>query len=143
MGIKSVTFWGNVSNGKLSLNSPEKFKKYVSGINGIVSLTVKKRRKIRTTPQNSLYWLWVTEIANYCGYEPEEMHDTFKTMFNSEIKTIPNKSSGEIKEIKVTRSTTVLNIVEFIEYMERIERYAAELGITLPQPEDYYNNNNS
>lgn len=130
MSKHDITFWGDVEQGKLKLHDKEAFLDYVSSLDGLVSVNVKKRRKKRTSPQNNLYWKWVTIIAGELGYEPMEMHDTFKYLYNSEIKML---ESG--KELKIVKSTTRLNIVEFIEYMNMVERYAAELNIALPQPE--------
>lgn len=135
---KHIVFWGDIEGGRLKLHSEERFKKYIGTLKGLVSIEVRQRKKKRTTPQNSLYWLWITVIADYCGYEPIEMHDTFKSLFNNEIKHVANKQTGEIKMVRVTRSTTILGIAEFCDYMDSIERYAADLGITLPSPEEFY-----
>lgn len=136
MKKKDITFWGKVEGGRLKLNTPDRFKKHLARLKGIISLTIKERKKIRTIPQNSLYWLWITIIGDELGYDKEEMHATFKAMYNSEIKYITNKQTGEVIETHIVRSTTVMNVVEFVEYMEKIERFAAEMGIILPQPND-------
>lgn len=136
MKKKDMTFWGEVEDGKLKINDQRMFKKYISRLKGIVSLTIKERKKVRTLPQNSLYWMWITIIADELGYDKEEMHDTFKSMYNCEIKYVTNKKTGEVKETKIVRSSTVMNIVEFIEYMDKIERFASEAGIILPQPNE-------
>lgn len=119
-------FRGKVENGTLKIKHVQEFNKYLHSIKGEVDIIVRKRSRTRTLPQNALYWVWNTIIAEELGYMPEEIHATFKAMF------LTDKTS----RLPVVRSTATLNTAEFTEYMQNIERTAAELGITLPRPDE-------
>ena len=120
-------FAGRVEKGKLQIRNVKAFTDWLSCLKGDVQIIVKKKRKDRTLLQNAYYWVCMTIIANELGYLPEEIHATFKAMF------LVDRSG----KMPVVRSTTRLNTVEFSEYFERIALQAAELGIVLPDPEDY------
>ena len=68
--------------------------------------------------------MWLGIISNDLGYDPDELHTTFKGMYLVD----------RTKKLPLIRSTTVLNRLEFIQYLERIERKAGEMGIVLPHP---------
>lgn len=120
-------FAGRVEKGKLQIRNVKAFTDWLGCLKGDVQIIVKKKRKDRTLLQNAYYWVCITIIANELGYLPEEIHATFKAMF------LVDRSG----KMPVVRSTTRLNTVEFSEYFERIALQAAELGIVLPDPEDY------
>ena len=120
-------FVGKVENGKLQIRNVKAFEQWLKCLKGDVQIIVKKKRKDRTLNQNAYYWVCMTIIGDALGYHPEEMHATFKAMF------LVDRSG----RMPVVRSTTRLNTVEFSEYFERIASQVAELGIVLPDPEDY------
>src|SRR5690606_20540385 len=116
-----------VENGVLRFFRTDQFKLHISKYEGKrVIVTVKKAITGRSTRQNNLYWLWLTAIGNELGYDIEDLHCTFKSMF------LIDRS----KEFPIVRSTTSLSTVEFMEYMEKIARKMDELGIKLPQPDE-------
>ena len=97
----------------------------------------------RSLAQNSLYWLWITEIslsAYYSGsqvlHEPKVWHSFFAERFlGREAIELPD---GVI--IDETRSTTDLSTKEFSQYLTDVELFCgAEMDLQLPHPEDLYN----
>ena len=89
--------------------------------------------RIRSTPQNSLYWLYLTFLLDTClraeGYESvDELHEVFKGKFLSERK----EAKGGIKTI-IIKSTTELTTDEFSAYIDKIDRLMANFGY-LTQP---------
>lgn len=118
-------FHGRVENGKLQIFNFQAYQKWIQSLKGDVDVTVRKRRRDRTLSQNAYYWVCLTIIAEELGYYPEEMHDTFKSMFLVD-RTGP---------IPIVRSTTRLNTVEFSEYFEKIAHEAAKMDIVLPDPD--------
>lgn len=102
---------------------------------GIVySVEIKKKTIRRTLPQNSLYWLYVTCIADETGNDKEAIHDELRRLF------LP-VHSGELggRPIEKLTSTTTLNTVQFTHYIDKIVAFAAsEIGIALPDPSDLY-----
>jgi len=79
----------------------------------------------RSTQQNKKYWKLTSELGNFLGYNPEEMHELLKYKFLS-YKT---EMLGE--EIPVIPSTSKLTIKEFVEYLSKVERFAVDLGFKL------------
>ena len=98
---------------------------------------VKKKRNTRSNNQNSYYWKCIVqELANSCGYFPNEMHDILRTKFLSEWEML------EVNEKKIgvnkIGSTTDLDTKAFEVYAEQIRVWAlTELGIRLLIPNEY------
>jgi len=126
-----MIFYGIIEKSKLRLLNMDLFKNYLNKLEGCkIEVSVKKVRSIRSLSQNALYWVWLEIIANDTGYDKEELHATFRSMFLTD----------RTKKIPIVRSTTKLNKLQFKEYLDKVERTAGELGIALPEPENYFNN---
>jgi hypothetical protein len=104
-----------------------------------VDIIVRKHKKERTDLQNKYYWPVVVGIlADYFGYESEEMHEELKAMFNPvESKLQPGKRIGG--------STANLSTEDFFStnndqsYIERIRRWASlEHSVFIPDPDKSY-----
>jgi hypothetical protein len=99
-----------------------------------VDIVVRKHSEKRTDLQNQYYWGVVIDIlSKHFGYDPEEMHEELKIMFNPvESKIRPGQIVGG--------STTKLSTEEFFSedqscYIERIRRWSAsDHGIYIPDP---------
>ena len=98
-----------------------------------VDIIIRKHKTKRTDEQNKYYWgVVVSILSNHFGYDPEEMHEELKIMFNPiQSKIEPARTIGG--------STTKLSTVEFFSdessYVERICRWAAtEHGVYIPPP---------
>jgi len=98
-----------------------------------VDIIIRKHRSKRTDEQNRYYWGVVIPIlADHFGYDPEEMHEELKIMFNPiQSKIDPSRVIGG--------STTKMDTKEFMadddSYIERICRWGAtEYGIYIPPP---------
>jgi len=114
---------GKVSGGKLKLDNPLGYLVELSKLEGQrIELTIRKERHVRSLSQNRLYWLFLNFIGQELGYEPEELHSTFKAMFLTD-------RSGKLP---IVRSTTRLTTKEFTDYLDSITRKVAEIGIVLP-----------
>lgn len=121
-------FYGQVKDGILKLSDKVKFDNYLKSISGDIILTLKKKRKIRSVDQNSYYWVCVTIAGNELGYDPNELHDSFKMMF------LCDRS----KKIPLIRSTTKLTKEQFTLYLEKVIQKISELNIIIPTPKEYY-----
>lgn len=120
-------FNANVQNGRLNFTNIDNFKHHIQKYEGKdVIVIVKKAIKGRSTKQNNLYWLWLTCIGNELGYDIEDLHCTFKSMYLVDRK----------KDFPVVKSTTSLSTAEFMDYMEKIARKMSELNINLPSPDE-------
>jgi len=78
---------------------------------------------MRTTNQNSLYWLFCTYVGDALGLSPDEVHEGFKINILGSGKMI----NGIF--FKFNKSTKALTRDEFIEYFERCNELAIELGV--------------
>ena len=85
-------------------------------------VTVRPWRSKRSDLQNRAYWAFLREFGDYIGQTDEEMHETLKAMFLSELVTVMGK------EIRRAKSTTKLKTNEFAEYFDHCLRVAAENG---------------
>lgn len=123
-------FLAYVEAGKLRLNNLEAFRAHVATLSGEVVVSVGKQRKKRTDQQNRYYWGCVVKLAgDYCGYHPDEMHETFRWLF------LKRESPGRPPTV---RSTTSLSTVEFTEYLDQCRQWCAEQGVVVPDPSSYY-----
>lgn len=122
---------------KFKLTTPidkQAVKSYIDSLNSdknyTVDVTLRKER--RTLPSNKLYWLWLACISNETGQDKDDLHDFFKQKF---IGFQTKSFYGE--KLYSTPSTASLDSKQFSVYLDRICAFAgAELGITLPHPED-------
>ena len=116
-----------IEKGKIRMLSPDRFKTYISRLEGNVSVIVRKRARHRTENQNAWYWACVVGIpALQFGYTPQEMHDAYKLMF------LKREEQG--KPITIG-STASLSISDFSEYVERCRQFCAEQDIDIPDPQ--------
>ena len=83
--------------------------------------------------QNSLYMLWVENLATGSGYTKDAMHDILRDKFLG-YRTIKTKD----KLIKTLRSITELDKEQMKDYLIAIDMFAIERGFGLPRPEDLY-----
>ncbi len=126
-----MLFNGSVTEGKLKVNRMDALKEYVSKLKEgtKLSLEVKVQRKYRSLPQNKLYWFWLGLIGESTGYDPEELHDTYKSMF------LVDRSLS----LPLVRSTKKLDTLQFGQYLDKVKMHAQdELGIILPEPDEAY-----
>jgi len=83
--------------------------------------------------QNSLYFLWVENLATGSGYNKDAMHDILRDKFLG-YRTIQTKD----KSIKTLRSVIELDKEQMKDYLIAIDMFAIEHGFKLPRPEDLY-----
>lgn len=128
------TYSGVVVKGKFIPNDPFNFRKafyHLEGKEAMVS--VKKKTKRRSNPQNKYLWGVVYAlIADHIGEDPESVHDLMKVKFN--FKHITTESG---KELKMPQTTTKLTTDAFEVYWKSIQRWAAEfLELYIPDPSE-------
>lgn len=122
-----MIFYGEVKEGKLKLVREAEFRSLVKLLDGKpVELEIRKRKKKRSTSQNSYYWGVVIPLMQEAfGYPtPEEMHDALRWHFLQK-RDCP---------MPTVKSTTELSTEEFTTYIENCRRVAAEMGVYIPDP---------
>ena len=105
-----------------------------------IVITIEKKRKKRSNPQNSFYHGIVIPILKQGFYNSlgehvsaDEIHTFLKNRFL--FKEIVNEQNAEI--IKMPQSTTELTTIQFEEYLDKIREFATEfLSIQIPLPND-------
>jgi len=96
-------------------------------------VTVSIHRRNRTVPQNRLYWLHVTCVADETGSDRNEVHAELKRLY------LPSESVTGMYGETIVRpvSTTKLDTAQFSAYIEKVVAFASStLGIVLPMPGD-------
>jgi len=83
--------------------------------------------------QNSLYMLWVENLATGSGYYKDAMHDILRDIFLG-YRTTKTKD----KLIKTLRSVNELDEKQMKDYLVAIDMFAIEHCFGLPRPEDLY-----
>ena len=83
-------------------------------------------KPVRSTQQNSFYWLYLGIIESETGNNANDLHEYFKRIF------LPPKIINVFdKEVKIPNTTTELNKIEFGEYLDKI---CAMTNVPIPNP---------
>ncbi|MCL5435935.1 MAG: hypothetical protein M1275_02545 [Patescibacteria group bacterium] len=129
-------FRGRVSRGRLVLENPDSYKRYLFTVEGDINLTVRKKGKPRSTDENSYYWGVVVQlISDELGINPDEVHEAIKWKFLRRDAFVKIKNA-EVP-FSMTRSTTSLSTSEFEDLMTKVRTWAAaELNIHIPLPNE-------
>lgn len=100
--------------------------------NGKFTLTIKRQVRDRSISQNALMWMWFACIAETTGNTKEEVHDAYCYMFLSRHVTMGGRSGN------IPQGTSKLNSEEMKGFLDQVQADAAQMGITLPNPDDQY-----
>ena len=101
--------------------------------NGTYTITIKKASEKRTIDQNKLMWMWLACIERETCTPKEDIYMYYCKKFL--CKTI---KVGERLE-KIYDTSSRLNTQQMTDFLNKIQADAsAELGITLPQPNDRF-----
>jgi len=91
----------------------------------------------KSVSQNNLFWMWMTEMANYFaskGVEnstKDQMHDLMCHKFLGSITVTVGKT--EITRLKSLRD---LDKGDMLHFMRQIDEWSADHGLLLTHPED-------
>ena len=98
---------------------------------GKYQVLIKRADERRSIDQNSLMWMWFACIATDTQTPVQDVHD----YYCKEYLSRPVIFNGRTEV--VSRGTSGLSKAEFTEFLNKVQAdAAAELGITLPTPED-------
>ena len=96
-------------------------------------ITIKKASQKRSIPQNDLMWMWLACIERETGTPKDDVYMYYCKKFL--MKTI---SIGSRQE-RIYNTSSKLSSEEMTEFLNKLQSdAAAELGISLPQPEDRF-----
>tara|TARA_R110000868_G_scaffold350640_1_gene611890 strand:+ start:330 stop:776 length:447 start_codon:yes stop_codon:yes gene_type:complete len=141
--MESVSFNSKVLNGKLVSNR-KPLNDFIATFEGKeITITVAKKKKKRSNPQNSFYWGVVVPIVkdglkgNGILANTEQTHELLKNRF---LKIdLANEDTGEVL-FQSVKSTSELTTSQFMEYLAEIQQFSAEfLGVQIPEPNEQIN----
>jgi len=118
-----------IKSNKVVFHNVDLFNGYLISLEGKdVDVVVRKKKKIRSNPQNAFYWgVCVKLLCETTGYTDDEMHHALKMLF------LQDRS----RKIPTLRSTTNLTTMEFESYLEQIRVWAStELSCVIPMPNE-------
>ena len=134
--MKSVKILSRIENGKCRRNLTLIKSAFAKFEGKEIEITIKRKYKERTLPQNAFYWgvtipffqnLFLEEWGEIKSVD--ETHEILKSVCN--FKEIVNESTGEI--IRMPLTTTTKTTTEFGEYLNKIIIFADEfLNIIIP-----------
>tara|TARA_R110000868_G_scaffold275059_1_gene534731 strand:+ start:47 stop:487 length:441 start_codon:yes stop_codon:yes gene_type:complete len=138
--VQSISFNSKVLNGKLVSNR-KPLNDFIATFEGKeITITVAKKKKKRSNPQNAFYWGVVVPIVKNglleIGYKlsNERTHDFLKERFLKE--DLANEETGEVIG-SISRHTSELTTSQFMEYLAEIQQFSAEfLGVQIPDPNE-------
>lgn len=134
------TITTEVKNGKLTRNRKMIMDVIASFEGKVIEITIQKKRKRRSNPQNRYYWgvivpIWRNLLLNEWGevHTSESTHEFLKMNFGYNERV--DETTGEI--FRSPRSTTENSTVEMEEYHELLRQKAMEMfGAVIPLPNE-------
>lgn len=128
-----LEFNGYVKKGQMFIRNRTDFDHFIKRFEGKdIEIVIQKKRNVRSLQQNKLWWLYVTILSEELGYEKDEMHDILKFKFLKRERVV--EKTGEI--IPYLESTTRLTRTEFADVVDAVIRWAAEMNVILPSPNE-------
>ena len=119
-------------DGKVSLDTDLEFL-FSTLRNGRYIISVKRASERRTIAQNDLMWSWFSCIEEETGTAKNDVYMYYCKKFLCKVVSV-----GERME-KICQTSSMLNTAQMADFLKKIQAdAAAELGITLPIPEDRY-----
>ena len=123
-----MQFRAVIENGKPRIDTPESYKRYLSGFNEgeKIVIDIEKKKNKRSLSQNAYYHVYLSVIEAETGNTADDLHEYFKRKFlRPQEKTILGV------EMKLPASTTNLSKHDFSEFLDRI---CALTGVPIPDP---------
>lgn len=135
-----MTITSRVEGGKLAQNIAKINAEIIKHEGKFIEITIKRKYKRRSIPENKYYFGVVIQIWKDLIYEEwgetwssEQTHEFLKSHCN--FKEIVNQNTGEI--IKIPLSTSDLKTIEFEEYLEKCRRLAFDFfNVQIPLPNE-------
>lgn len=94
---------------------------------------IRRKSKDRTSPQNRYLHAMFGEIAKASGHTPDEVKEAL-------VRKFLGSEQGEFGGVQFERrrSTTKLTTAECAALCDQVHAWAAEQGLLLPLPEEFY-----
>ena len=101
--------------------------------NGVYTITIKRKQEQRSIAQNDMMWMWLSCIERETGTPKEDAYLYYCKKFLLKRIWVGDKTT------LVYTTSSKLNTAQMTEFLNHIQAdAAAELGITLPTPDDLH-----
>jgi hypothetical protein len=140
--MKKISIISNVNNGTLKRNR-NLIKSAIASFEGKdIEITIQRKRKVRSNPQNAYYWgvvlpLVQSGLIDATGETRDlnSIHYQILLPLLSINREIVNTDTGQVINEKITSSE--MTTTEFSEYILSIQKWSSEfLGINIPYPNE-------
>lgn len=149
--MSALTYYASVENTSIQMHEStrRKMAKEVghSFEGHDIEITVKKKKRRRSNPQNAYYWSVVipmlidgfVDLGNQGLQSGSAEH---QAMMHEEMKRLHLDNGLEIRDadgtmMKLPSSTKTCSTLEFMEYIQDVQKWAAEcLSIDIPDPNE-------
>ena len=144
--MKELTYFCNVDKDSI-LHVPRRFKQEIGEkFKGQrIEITIRKKKKHRSSEQNRYYWgvvvPYILDAFIELGNDLQEGNPEHLQLIHDFLKRrcLPARQvcDADGVEVELTPSTTDLSTTEMMEYIERVCLFAAEsLNVAIPQPNE-------
>ncbi len=132
---KPIVKFAATYDGKLHVEKKEQFEQHLKSFKGAkIWIAIGKFRKSKSRKAERYYWGGVLPtIADSTGHTTDELHEIFKDKF----LTVRRLTWRGI-EMKIPGSTKHIFSDEQSEFITKVIREAADMGIHVLTPDEYY-----
>ena len=133
--MKPPVFYGNVIEGKFTIDNKEQYDLWISSLEGDVKVELKVSKLTRSDRQRKYYWgVIVRELVPQLNLTEAEVNEWIKQHFNNRVINV----NGKEVEIGMSIEGEKTDRVE--EIYRNVRMWATEIGIYIAEPneEDYY-----
>ena len=139
-----VNLKGTVNKGRVMIKNESFFSELISQFEDKdIIISLKEEKKKRSDKQNDWYWgvaipTIQVDIQNQSGeiYSKDDIHD-WNLNKAVKLKTEVKEMFGETIIIYRQKRTSKMNTKEFNNFKEKIQKYWAEMGIYIPDPNEF------
>ena len=149
--MTTLTYHGKVTDGKLSMHDSTRAKlskEVGQAFDGAdIVLTIKKRKRTRSNPQNAYYWsvvipMLIDGFVDAGNHGLQSGNAEHQQWMHEEMKKLHLNNGLEVEDANggaytLPSSTKNCSTLEFMEYIQAIQKWAAEcLSISIPDPNE-------
>lgn len=127
-------FRATVRGGKVHPDDPSRWRNYLQRFEGRrVQVSCRAETSNRSLRANSYLWGVVyRELAEWSGHTEDEIHDVMRAMFLSAREV----ALPDGRKVAALGSTASLDVEAFGAYVDKVKLWAAEQGVTIPDPDE-------
>lgn len=138
--MNKISIISTVENGNLKRNR-KLIKDAISSFEGReIEITLQRKRKTRSNPQNNFLWGAVLPLVQHglaesCGEirDAQSIYRNILLPLFAPVREVINTETGEVLSERITSSE--MSTTEFCQFIMEIQKWSAEfLGVVIPDP---------